>query len=227
MVAGNAQGAVMGLAIITAIFGGYDTLKPLPTPHGFDEAICVTDEPALAADGWTMIVEPKSDQPRLAAKRPKMVPWLYTSVGRSVWIDGAFQVINDRFAQFVREHLDRNDLVVWQHPEPRNCLYQEADYCQDWPKYCGDPIREMVATYRAAGMPEQFGLYAAGTVGMRHTADVKGFGWAWWDECQRWSIQDQISLPYLLWSRGKTFATWDAHEYQNDMLTYHQHIGRD
>lgn len=214
----------MGLALVTGIFGGIDALKPLPRLHGFSEAICVTDDPSLQADGWTMVVEPTHPKPRLAAKRPKMVPWLYTTAGASVWIDGAFEVLDERFAQFVRDHLKRHDFVVWQHPESRNCLYQEADYCQDWPKYSADPIREMTAHYRAAGMPEGFGLWAAGTVGMRHTADTKGFGWAWWDECNRWSIQDQVSLPYLLWSRRKSFGTWDAHEYDNDLLRYHYHL---
>jgi len=213
----------VGLTLITGIFGGFDFLRSLPASHGFDVAICVTDDPTLRAEGWTVITEPKADHPRLAAKRPKMAPWLYTDSGSSVWIDGAFEVRDGRFSQFVREHLTHHDLVVWQHPESRDCLFQEADYCQDWPKYSGDPIREQTAAYRAAGMPEHFGLYAAGTVGMRHTADVKGFGWAWLDECNRWSIQDQISLPFLLWQRQKAFSTWGAHEFHNDMLAYHLH----
>ena len=213
----------MGLALITGIFGGFDFLRALPAAHGFDEAICVTDDPTLRADGWTVVTEPRSDHPRLAAKRPKMVPWLYTNCYHSVWIDGAFEVRDGQFSRFVREHLARHDLVVWQHPESRNCLYQEADYCQDWPKYSSDPIREQTAAYRAAGMPENYGLYAAGAVGMRHTANVKAFGWAWLDECNRWSIQDQISLPFLLWKQQKAFGTWEAHEFHNDMLTYHLH----
>ena len=193
MVSEGTEGTFVGLAIVTGIFGGYDVLRALPASHGFDEAICVTDDPNLRATGWTIVTEPKTDHPRLAAKRPKMLPWLYTSLGASVWIDGAFEVRDGRLAEFAREHLTRHDFVVWQHPESRNCLYQEADYCQGWPKYSNDPIREQTAHYRAQGMPEGFGLWAAGTVGMRHTADVKGFGWAWWDECNRWSIQDQVS----------------------------------
>lgn len=213
----------MGLAVITAIFGDFDELRPLPPDHGFADAVCITDNTQLRADGWRMIVQPGAQHPRLAAKRPKMVPWLYTRHSTSVWIDGAFEIVDKRFAAFAADHLRQYDFVVWQHPEPRNCLFQEATYCQDWPKYCGDPIREQVASYRAAGMPEGFGLWAAGTVGMRHTADAKGFGWAWLDECHRWSIQDQISLPFLLWSRQKTFGTWDAHEFHNDLLRYHHH----
>lgn len=213
----------MGLTLITGIFGGYDLLRSLPASHGFDEAICVTDDPNLTATGWAVVVEPKADHPRLAAKRPKMMPWLYTESGSSVWIDGAFEVRDGRFAAFAREHLARHDFVVWQHPEDRDCLYQEADYCQDWPKYSSDPIRQQVRRYRNEFMPERFGLYAAGTVGMNHTGKAKCFGRAWWDECNRWSIQDQISLPYLLWCHAMPFGTWDAHEFHNDMLTYHLH----
>jgi len=213
----------VGLGVITAIFGGHDPLRPLPTPHGFDEAVCVTDNPHLAADGWRVVVEPKSGRPRLAAKKAKMLPWQYLMSSSSVWIDGSVQIHDNRFSVFVREHLAAHDLVVWDHPEPRDCLYQEADYCQDWPKYADQPLRQQTAHYLEQGMPEHFGLYAAGCVGMRHTQAVKDFGWAWYDEQHRWSIQDQVSLPFLLWKKNKPFGIWEANELNNDMVTFHQH----
>ena len=214
----------MGLGLITAVYGKYDLLRPLPDGHGFDEAIAVTDDPELSATGWTILLEPREEHPRLAAKRPKFLPMNYLSTDSSVWIDAAFSINDGRFSNFARRAIEANDLTVWRHPEARDCLYQEASYCQDWPKYANDPIRSQVASYRDAGMPEHFGLFAAGTIGRRHTESVKKFGEAWLGENERWSIQDQISLPFLLWLEGITPGIWDAHEFQNDLLRYHPHL---
>lgn len=218
----QAQEAVVGLGIVTAVYAGFDALRPLPTNHGFDDAVCVTDDPQLHADGWRMILQPSDEHPRLAAKRPKFLPWEYVQTDASVWIDAAFEV-RDKFKPFVDEHLAAHDFVVWKHPEQRTCLYAEARYCQDWSKYLADPIREQTAHYRDLGMPEDFGLFAAGAIGWRHTPAMRDFGHAWLQECQTWSIQDQISLPFLLWQRGITPGIWAAHEFHNTVLTYHPH----
>lgn len=213
----------MGLiTIITAVFGGYDLPKPLPLDHGFDEAIFVTDT-RCEIDGWTVVVEPCVVHPRLAAKRAKCMPWLYTDAECSVWIDGSYQLVNTAFRDAVDEHLADDSLVVWRHPENRDCLYQEAAWCQDWPKYRHWPIREQVAAYREAGMPEHYGLWACGTVARRHTDTERKLGEAWLAEQQRWSIQDQVSLPFLLWQRGRLPHTWGPAQWANPWLLWHSH----
>jgi len=217
----------VGLTLITGVFGGHDFLRPLPALHGFDEAVCVTDDPTLRSEGWEFILEPPGADSRRTAKRPKMNPWLYTSSDSTVWIDASVQIHDGRFSSFTREHLTRDDFLVWEHPEERNCLYQEADYCQDWPKYAAEPIREQTAAYRSSGMPEGFGLWAAGTVGMNRTDKVVEFATSWIQQNSVWSYQDQISLPYLVWMTGFPVATWDAHELNNDMITFHQHSRSD
>ena len=213
----------MGLGLITGIFGGHDTLKPLPDLHGFDEAVCVTDNPGLQADGWKIIVKTSNFDSRRAAKSPKMQPWRYLSTYSAVWVDGSVRIHDGRFSQFAREHLAADDFLAWEHPEPRNCLYQEADYCQDWPKYANEPIRQQTAAYREAGMPEGFGLWAAGTIGMNRTPRTSMFALSWYSHNISWSYQDQISLPFLSWHMDFPIATWDAHEFNNDMITFHQH----
>lgn len=216
----------MGLTIVTAVFGGFDRPRALPADHGFDDAVLVTDNPDLSPDGWRVIVEPASDQPRLAAKRAKLTPWHYVDTDASVWIDGSCEVTGGLFRAWLDEHPPA-DLIAWRHPEPRDCLFSEAVYCQDWPKYAREPIRDQTMRYRAAGMPEHFGLYAAGTLLWRHTEAAKKFGAAWLAEQELGSIQDQVSLPYLLWSCPINFATFDGHEYANPYLRWHAHLGSD
>ena len=206
----------MRLALITAVYGDYDPIRDLPADHGFDDAICVTDGMGRVGDGWRSIIEPSDLSPRLAAKRPKMMPWLYTDCDAAVWLDASFEVIaGSGAATWARGHLARNDFVVWIHPEGRSCIQQEAEVCWFFDKYKDYPIREQVASYMADGMPSLWGLFACGTVGWRFTDEAKALGEARFAEQERWSVQDQLSLPYLLWDSGKPFAIWQANEYDN------------
>jgi len=102
-------------------------------------------------------------------------------------------------------------------------LYEEAAYCQDWPKYAGQPIRQQVQAYRERGMPGQYGLWACGTLLWHHTAKAQAFGERWLSEQHEWSIQDQISLPYLLWSSDIHFEPFHGHQYLNQYLRWHSH----
>jgi len=222
----------MSLGIITAIYGNYDQLRPLPESHGFDQALCITDNPNLAASGWLTVYEPQPNiHPRLAAKPPKMTPWRWLETTTSCWVDGSWTIVGSRFRAFIEPHLEENDLTAWRHPDSldRDCLYQEAALCWDWVKYRGSPLREQVAHYRAMGMPEHYGLFAASVLAWRHSNAAKSFGQAWLKEQHTWSIQDQVSLPYLLWSNTDedfTFGTFHAAEYDNPWLIWNEHASR-
>lgn len=203
----------MRIALVTANFGGYDPL--LPAPLGFDDAVCVTDEEVHASDGWRVVTEPSGADPRLASKRPKMMPWLYTDCDAAVFMDASIEVVSDRLREWVEPILSAHDLIVWLHPEGRVCLGQEAEVCQDWPKYAPYQLREQVQHYRDTGMPRNWGLFACGVIGWRFTDEAKRFGGLWLREQHDWSIQDQVSLPYLLWREAKHYGIWPAHQYEN------------
>lgn len=208
----------MRVALITASYGAYDPVRDLPEGLGFDEAICVTDRADLAGDGWSAFVEQRDEPPRLAAKRPKMLPWLYTDCDAAIWIDASFEITSRHLRAWAQKHLDKDDFTIWSHPEGRICLWQEAQVCWDFPKYQDQPIRAQAEHYLADGMPQHWGLFACGTIGWRFTPEAKRLGGAWYREQEKWSIQDQISLPYLLWETGKKFGIWDGNEYDNPYL---------
>jgi hypothetical protein len=208
----------MRIALITGVYGNYDPIRPLPEWHGFDEAICVTDDLACVGEGWQGHLEQSNEPPRLASKKPKMMPWLYTDCDAAVWIDASFEITGKDLYKFARHHLDRDDFICWAHPEGRICLTQEAEVCQDWEKYEAQNIRGQVKSYLNRGMPKDWGLFAAGMLGYRFTPEVKRFGNLWYKENLTWSIQDQISLPYLLWTTGKPFGIWQANEYSNPLV---------
>jgi hypothetical protein len=210
----------MTVALITAIYGGYDPLQPLPVGHGFDRAICVTDDPNLEAPGWEVIYRPSDDPPILAAKHPKMTPFEFVTEEIAVWIDGSFLVNGRGWRDFCLETVEGYDLVAWAHPDRRNCLYQEAAFCSWWERYKPYNLPKQAEVYRGEGMPENFGLWACGGLVWRNSKAAREFGEAWLAEQYRHSIQDQVSFPYLVWKLKPRLGTFPAHQFLNPHLTY-------
>ena len=181
----------------------------------------ITDVPVRS--GWRNIVEPSEVHPRLAAKRPRARPDLYTDCEASLWMDGSVHVLDDRFLRLVREQLSQHELILWDHPEERDCFLQEANHCHDWPKYREGPLLQQAAHYLSEGMPEHFGLWATGSIARRHSDRMQRLGDAWLAEMERWTIQDQVSLPYLLWREGIVPGTFGLDQLDNDMVVIMAH----
>ena len=59
--------------------------------------------------------------------------------------------------------LGPNGFSMFIHPD-RNCIYDEAELCHDFPKYREFPLLEQVDHYRKEGYPKQNGLMAAGII---------------------------------------------------------------
>jgi hypothetical protein len=203
----------MRIAVVSALFGAYDPLAP--PPPGFDDAVCVTDSAESIPDGWRIVIEPGSDDPRLDSKRAKMQPWRYTDCDAAIFLDASIEVTSPNLRAWVEPQLTFADLVVWSHPEGRACYRDEAAVCWDWPKYARYDLRGQVDAYASDGMPEKWGLFACGMIGWRFTEEARRFGGLWLHEQIAWSCQDQVSLPYLLWREAKPFGIWPANQYQN------------
>ena len=222
----------MKVALVSAIYGGYDAPNPLLENHGFDEAIIISDNPRTQANGWTTRVEPRGNlSPRLASKFPKFQPFDYVDADIAVWIDGAGRIKSPEYRQFCVDSLGDNDVMAWAHPErnppperaARNCLYDEALFCQDWLKYRDYPIPAQTAYYREQGMPENFGLWACGSLVWRNTTGAREFGRLWLLENIRWSIQDQVSFPYLVWKHQPKLIEFPVPQYGNDYIQWNFH----
>jgi len=195
------------IALITAIYDGYDELKPVMPQAGADvEWICVHDgtpPDAEAAAGWTLVYEPRPGvHPNRAAKHPKYEPWRYTDAPVSLWVDASFRVVSDQFAVEATAGLtDVEPIAQFAHPW-RDCLYAEAKESAGLAKYAGEPVLEQADHYSEAGHPEGWGLWATGVIARRHTDAVRELGARWLHETYQWSFQDQISQPFALRETG-------------------------
>ncbi len=191
------------LAIITAIYDGYDELKPALEQTGLSvDWVLVTDneDATTYGTGWRKLLEQRPGvHPNRAAKRPKMLPWEYTDAPSSIWIDASFRIMSPSFAVDVMEHA--RPITQFGHPS-RDCIYTEAALSGTMPKYAGEPLEEQMSRYRLAEHPQHWGLWATGLIGRHHTAEVKEFGKLWLEQCELWSFQDQVSEAYALRKTG-------------------------
>jgi hypothetical protein len=203
-------------ALLTASYGGYDPLKPVPPQDVECEYICVTDDGALDA-GWQIVYEPRPGvHPNLAAKRPKMCPWDYTDADVAIWIDASMVIYSSFLISEVFAYLPFGQ---YDHPD-RDCIYDEGTYSMGLRKYADLPLEEQMDDYKAQGHPEHWGLWAGGLIIRQRTPEIEAFGRAWLAECEKWSFQDQVSEAVMLRKFGLRPVSIPGAMYQSQWFRY-------
>ena len=212
------------IAIYTAIYGGYDSLGPQPELDGVDW-VCFTDNTELEAKPWAMRVEPgRYRHPRLSAKWFKTNPHRAISeYRRTIWIDGNMRVTSPTFVGELLAILADRPLAIFPHPD-RDDIFDEAKFSATMPKYDGLPVFEQVDYYRRQGFTRSE-LYACGVL-VRDNVDrrMRRLDEAWMAECIRWTYQDQLSLPYLLWQHNVRPALIPYNLWDNHMFALQPHL---
>lgn len=179
----------MKTIVYTAIYGGYD--------HQHTQAVPVTAliDHAGAPAGRNV----------LRAAYVKMFPEKFLPEHDiSIWISGAMQIVNQEFIEIVTGRLGDNDFLIQVHPW-RNCIYTEAVASLGGVKYDHELVLDQAAEYRRKGHPLSWGLWESGCLIRRNNEACRAFNQAWWDEIEKWSVQDQLSFPYLL-RRNREFG---------------------
>jgi len=175
----------MSVLIYSANMGGYDQ-RHTHVEQTIPVEFAYFDQPQF---GLT---------PMMEAKWHKLHPpegYDYT-----IWIDASMRIKSPHFAKYCVDSA-KDRWALFRHPD-RDCAYVEAAFSQDMKKYYDCPIREQMAHYKADGFPEGFGLWACTMIARSKWG--KELNEAWWTENQKWSFQDQVSFPYLLWKRNET-----------------------
>ena len=211
----------MKICVYTAIFGGYTELKRPYIPVAPDlrdpwevSLVCFSDRPISGDHGWEVRErESVFEHPRMNSKWFRMNPHIeLRDFDVTIWVDANFQLGDIRF--FVQECLDAlrsappetYGSALFRDPECTD-IYDEAAYSlQRWPnKYLGQPMTEQVTHYLKEGLPSPHAMFAGGI----HVRDNRAtwthaLNLRWFAECVRWSYQDQLSLPFVLWKLGRT-----------------------
>jgi len=164
---------------------------------------------------------------RLQAKYYKLQPHLIPPLmdyDIVIWIDGSATITSPDFVKWVVEELGDDDIALFKHPENRDCIYQEAEYCMNMPKYQGQKVKEQAEYYRSRVYLEHNGLWACGMMVYRmnrfRTEDLLNM---WWRENLKWTYQDQLSFPYVKVLSNARVHTIDANIFDNSYI----HFNRD
>lgn len=191
--------------VYSSMYGGYDNVVVPAAQDVPCEWVMFTDNADLdCPPPWRQYVwkAPFPDSPRMSSKWFKFLPHkCLPDAPETVFLDANMLVTAP---SFVRDTLAcrRDGFAVWLHAQ-RHSIYDEARatlrLCPQ--KYPGQPLIDQVEHYRQSGLPRHQ-LYATGTLARTASALNEAVGEAWLEECLRWSHQDQLSLPYVLWVHG-------------------------
>lgn len=214
------------IVIYTAIYGEYDEIVEQPKLKDVDFILFTDNKEYLNKKTmWKIVTLDKFNKfsSRMKSKYPKLMAHevLDTKYKYSIWIDGNMLIKNKRFVKDHLQTLTENKIALYIHNDisPRACIYEEAEYCKDFPKYKNQPIMEQVKSYRKEGFPEKNGLWAGGIIvrDMRNLNVIK-INENWWQENLKWTYQDQLSLPYVLWKLNLKCDTINKDIFNNNEI---------
>ena len=182
------------MLVYTSICGGYDAVKPVPDGGGGYEWRLYSDSDK-GGGGWNLVPSGvQAATPRMRAKWHKCHP--PEDAEMSLWIDGSVEIHSVALIEAALAALEHSDWVMFRHSDRENIL-EEAEHSLTSLKYVGKPLREQAEHYLKNKRVAP-GLWGGGVIARRHTPKVLAASAAWYEECVRWSDQDQISLPMIL-----------------------------
>jgi hypothetical protein len=187
------------VAVVSSIYGGFDEPSAPVEQDVPCEWVLVSDR-EYDCHPWKTVVEPRPQlHPRLAAKVAKARPDWYAEADVYIWADGNVIVTRPDFVSWCLSCLGPAPLAQHHNPARRELL-DEVNTAANMPKYQGLDLEGQARSYLAEGMPAGFGVWWTGLI--VRTKTCPDFGTPWLAEQARWTYEDQISQPYVLWKLG-------------------------
>lgn len=187
------------VVIVTAVFGGRDIPRTVPRVD-VDDCVMFTDR-IVKAKGWRVNQVNKPADFRREARRIKTLALDLIQADTVLWIDGRVTVRDQPLRPLLERALAAAEIAAYPHPW-RDCAYDEAHECAHLHRAPAAALAGQTAAYRAAGLPEHWGLRNTMVLARRNTEAMRQLGRDWWHEIQTHTIRDQVSLPFLLWRDG-------------------------
>ena len=215
------------VAIITANFGNYDSLKdPNVNNANMVDWYCFTDNTDTKSEIWNVIDTPYHLQnereyyseyknsyrnitdPKIrnmmAAKYYKIKAHeidILKKYRYYVWVDGSITLQPESINNTL-ELINMNyDLISFKH-SARTTVQEEVALSVKLPKYLSQNVDKQYELYKSDGFPDDSGLFECGLFVRKNIARINALFDMWWLENLKNSFQDQVSLPYCLWKTG-------------------------
>lgn len=214
------------LVVYTALFGDYDELIDPPEMFSGCDFVCFTDQAHLTSDIWEVRFIKECDlPPNMMNRRYKILPHLFfPEYQRSLYVDANVGILKNP-KDLAAKYLSQYDFVAPKH-FARNCVYDEAKECIVLMKDDPANIKEQMHRYKHEGLPVGLGLTENNILLRNHNeVSVIAAMTAWWQELQKETKRDQLSLPYILWSYSLRFSSVsESARNGNGYFFYRHHI---
>lgn len=170
--------------------------------------------------------------PRMKGKIPKMLDWMHEEADFYIWIDSKFKIVSEMFVSEMVSKLEDFDICLFRHPDRSNikdeaefvvnCMDQGSKYLIE--RYREEPISEQAAHYLSDPLFKDENLFAMGLfayskriVSDRQNNIMKD----WFFHNTYWTVQDQISFPYLLEKSDLRWTTYDFGIFENNIVHHY------
>ena len=211
------------IIIYSALFGNYDTLKPINKQKQFDY-ILFTDI-LFNKTNWTLLKIPaivKNMKINDVKKQRfiKLHPHLFfKNYELSIYIDTTFILFGNMTEFLERLLTPKFDIYIFEHPD-RNCIYSEVLAVIYYKKEKKDIAFKIKNRYKKLKFPSHFGLSENCLIVRKHNKkNCIYLMEKWWEQIKNFSKRDQLSLSYVLWKTGikikyisKQFGFYYFHE---------------
>lgn len=172
----------------------------------------------------------KSLHPRLKGKIPKMLEWENgEDYDYYIWVDSKF-TLNEGAITKLMGYIDGYDLCLFPHPH-RSTVTEELGFMKQLMKngdpylherYAGEDMELQLSRYFKSGFLDDK-LFACGCfVYSKRLVENKDFNVMkdWFYHNSLYSIQDQLSLPYLLQKHKINYNIYDFDLLSNHLLIH-------
>lgn len=186
----------MKVIVYTINLDGYDPLHESPKIkwENIDDFQYLYFTDGQHPEGWERVEHPKGG--RKESRFYKINSHLLPPHDISVYLDASygFKKPINKMLEYLREA----DIALSLHGKD-NCLYDHAITCITCK--LDDPIKifEQVGRYASEDYPRMAGLTENSFIIRRNNGKIKELNELWWEEYQKGSQRDQLSLPYALW----------------------------
>lgn len=196
-------------------------------------------------DGWTfdtfyfdetsMPLRRAAMAPRLQAKIPKMLGWdIVPQYDFYIWLDSSFRLSSPQCIRWFVEQCDGADIALFAHPK-RTSIRGELAYMLRKmregdsyliERYAGEPLEAQVQRYILDPDFEDATLYAAGAFVYARSlvSQPENAMKEWFYQTVTGSVQDQLSLPWVLSRFRARIRTLPVPLFDNPYIEYlHSH----
>jgi hypothetical protein len=174
--------------------------------------------------------------PRLQAKIPKMFGWeMVPGYDYYIWADAVIMLCSEKAVEWLLSYVKYHDVAFFRHQDFRPTIMEELIFMENHMsgksmnyfaqqylnmRYGSEPIRKQVEHYLKDPLFVDNHLYAAGLFIYKNKPHVRQMLRNWYLENAKWSVQDQLSLPYVLSGSGCSVNVIDDQIVYNKYTEY-------